>query len=392
MSWSFRLLLPALTLLAQVYWAVRIWSWVGRKLPGRFWARIVVAGCLLFLALPYMAIAFRSPLVWDFPGALGMFHRMASAVWLLGSVLGCVVMILFDLLRLGLRAILPRRTEAPVDYSRRQFVQTATAAVGLAPWVIVTYGVSAGRLRHVVERVPVFIPNLPEPFERFHILQLTDIHISEYMSARQIDRFVEAASEIEADLAVLTGDYLSWDQRGLDDCVAVLSRIASRNGIVGCLGNHEIYTDAQDRISRAFERSGVDILRDELRTLERENARLHVVGVDYQRVSRGYLKNVPGLLVPGETNLLLSHNPNVFPAATALGIELTLSGHTHGGQVHFEILDQEFAPSRILSPYVKGLYRAPKGQLYVSRGIGTTGPPIRLGAPPEITLLELRRA
>ena len=105
----------------------------------------------------------------------------------------------------------------------------------------------------------------------------------------------------------------------------------------------------------------------------------------------------------GMTNILLSHNPNSFNRAAELGIELSLAGHTHGGQVQVEILDHRLSPARFITNYIAGLYTRPmevgpaanpvrKSQLYVNRGLGTVGAPVRLGVPPEITLITLRRA
>jgi predicted MPP superfamily phosphohydrolase len=94
---------------------------------------------------------------------------------------------------------------------------------------------------------------------------------------------------------------------------------------------------------------------------------------------------------PGRVNILLSHNPDTFDRAAELGIDLSLAGHTHGGQARLEFVSPQLAPSRLVTPYVAGLFVKPGGQLYVNRGIGTIGIPIRIGAPPEITVFELTR-
>jgi uncharacterized protein len=113
--------------------------------------------------------------------------------------------------------------------------------------------------------------------------------------------------------------------------------------------------------------------------------------VDYQRFHRPYLRRAENLIVPGAFNLLLSHNPDVFPVAARKGFPLTLAGHTHGGQVRVEILGQDLNVARFFTPYIDGLYRQENAALFVSRGIGTIGLPARLGAPPEVALLKLCR-
>jgi uncharacterized protein len=119
---------------------------------------------------------------------------------------------------------------------------------------------------------------------------------------------------------------------------------------------------------------------------------LNVAGVDYQRSKREYLPGAERLVLPGAYNVLLSHNPDVFPVAVAKGYDLTLAGHTHGGQVSVEILNQSINAARFLTPFVYGLYRRGAAAEYVTRGIGTIGIPARIGAPPEIALVRLRKA
>jgi predicted MPP superfamily phosphohydrolase len=111
--------------------------------------------------------------------------------------------------------------------------------------------------------------------------------------------------------------------------------------------------------------------------------------VDYQRFNSHYLEGAEQLIAPGAVNILLSHNPDVFPVAAAKGYDLTIAGHTHGGQVNFELLHQNWNVARYFTPYVLGLYQEGKSSVYVSSGLGTIGVPMRLGAPPEISLIRL---
>jgi predicted MPP superfamily phosphohydrolase len=108
-----------------------------------------------------------------------------------------------------------------------------------------------------------------------------------------------------------------------------------------------------------------------------------------ERFVRTYLAGVENLVAPGMVNILMSHNPDTFDRAAELGIDLSLAGHTHGGQVALEFVSPEIAPSRLVTPYVAGWFQKPGGRLYVNRGIGTIGVPMRIGAPPEITVYEL---
>src|SRR6185369_16744231 len=134
-----------------------------------------------------------------------------------------------------------------------------------------------------------------------------------------------------------------------------------------------------------------DFLRRRARPLKFGSATLNVAGVDYESISerKRYLTGAERLIAPGAVNVLLSHNPYVFPASARKGFDLTLAGHTHGGQVTVEILHHSLNVARFLTPFVSGRYNLDSARLYVTRGIGTIGLPVRLGAPPEISLLKL---
>ena len=130
-------------------------------------------------------------------------------------------------------------------------------------------------------------------------------------------------------------------------------------------------------------------LRHQAVKLQFGSQSINLVGVDYQRRNARYLQNVQPLVDLTSFNLLLSHNPDVFPVAAAQGFDLTLSGHTHGGQINFEILGNNVNITDFFTPYTKGLYSQPTSSVYVTSGLGTIGMPVRLGAPPEITLIRL---
>jgi predicted MPP superfamily phosphohydrolase len=119
------------------------------------------------------------------------------------------------------------------------------------------------------------------------------------------------------------------------------------------------------------------------------DASINFAGVDYQQFGRPYLVGAQQYVAPGMVNILLSHNPDVFPIAARQGYDLTLAGHTHGGQVNFEILHKNVDIALAFTPYVRGFYKKGNSSIYVSSGIGTIGVPVRVGAPPEVSLIEL---
>jgi predicted MPP superfamily phosphohydrolase len=183
--------------------------------------------------------------------------------------------------------------------------------------------------------------------------------------------------------------------------VEALSGLKAPFGVFGCLGNHEIYTETEDSITRLFAAGGTRILRGDRAAINAGGSVLNLIGVDYEsrrgRVEapghsvREYLPGIEQLLLPDTVNILLSHNPNTFDRAAELGIDLSLGGHTHGGQLTLEFIHPSLSPSRLITPYVRGLFQKGESQLYVNRGIGTVDYPSRFGSRPEITLFELVR-
>jgi uncharacterized protein len=316
--------------------------------------------------------------------------------------------------------------ELVANPSRRYLFRTATAIAGAGPFLSAVYGFAAERLAYQVRRVDIPLPNLPAALEGLQIVQISDIHLSSYMPRNQVRRAVEMANDLGADLALATGDFITGVGDPIADCIDEVRRLRAPLGVWGCNGNHEIYAHAEDMAQWLFAQSGMKLLRQENAEIAFHGASFNLIGVDYQRERTPsgrrvqILAGVERLVRRDIPNILLSHNPNSFNRAAELGIELTLSGHTHGGQIQVEILDHRLSPARFITDYVAGLYQRPLftpapndraataslftknhtplfeskplASIYVNRGLGTVGAPVRLGVPPEITLLTLRRA
>jgi hypothetical protein len=417
------LLVLALVLLfkAQRFWFVRAW-----RLTGRVRAPLV-RGALRGVWFTALAAVVWPLAVWmlglprsRYPFAiLGMWLVSALFSWLgVQAVAG--VERAWNWLRARFSNVGANRRARPVTFepsvgrahrsvpththeqlanpSRRYLFQSTAVAVGIAPFAVSLYGYFGERLRYVVERVEIPIPDLPVALDGLRIVQLSDIHIGSYLPRQQVRRAVEMANELGAELAVVTGDFITGRGDPLEDCVEELAALRAPLGVWACNGNHEIYARCEARAADLFEQGGMRVLRQENAGIAHHGAALNLIGVDYQRTRAvdgppmPMLAGVRGLVRRDAVNILLSHNPNAFPKAAELGIQLTLAGHTHGGQVQVEILDHRLSPARFMTDFVAGHYRRGDASLYVNRGIGTVGTPVRFGAPPEITLLTLRRA
>jgi uncharacterized protein len=310
------------------------------------------------------------------------------------------------------------------DPGRRYFFRTATAAAGAAPFLTAMYGFAAERLNYQVRRIEIPVPNLTPALDGMKIVQLSDIHLSSYMSRAQVRRAVNMANDLGADLAVVTGDLVTGAGDPIADCVDEIRHLYAPLGTWGCNGNHEIYAHAEDTAAYLYAQAGMKLLRQSSAQVTFKGAKFNLIGVDYQREYNGrgqrqqMLAGIEPLVRRDMPNILLSHNPNSFNRAAELGIELSLAGHTHGGQIQVEILDHRLSPARFISDYIAGLYQrpmfapapheragsvvstsrkftpesSPMASIYVNRGLGTVGAPVRLGVPPEISLIVLRAA
>ncbi len=318
---------------------------------------------------------------------------LLTAGCLLYLMLGAAVLLLHGFLRL-----LHKPLNTVVNTGRRRLLSAAGGAVLATPFAVLGYGVLVERLDFRVREVDVPIPGLPADLEGLRIVQISDIHLSPFLSEKDLARVVDAANELRADVAAITGDLITQRGDPLDAAIRQLARLRANAGLYGCMGNHEQFARVQDYTEAAAARVGIRFLRRAAAPLRFGSATLNLAGLDYQSKAEKphYLRGAGRLLAPGAFNVLLQHNPDTFPAAAREGYNLLLAGHTHGGQVTIEILDESISPARFFTPYVYGLYPDPEGRpgtfAYVTRGIGTIAIPVRVGAPPEIALLRLRRA
>jgi len=383
----------ALVIWAQ--WSIASWMLAASARRGGPARKLILA----FLA--GIGLLLATGITFQFHGLVRFLHPNP---WLRGFVGGVVFLWLFNstgaFLIHRIWLLMQERVGAPdFDPKRRKLVSLAGSALAAAPFAMGGYGTFIERTNFHIREVDVPISNLPPDLQGLRILQLSDIHIGPFLSERDLARVVDESRNLRPHLATITGDLITMGGDPLDACLRQIARLRAEAGILGCMGNHEAYANAQGYTVEQGGKLGINFLRDRARTLKFGTATLNVAGVDYQSVSKraNYLTGVERFVAPGTVNLLLAHNPDVFPVAARKGFDLTLSGHTHGGQVTVEILNQYVNVARFFTPFVSGYYRLaqPSGSaasLYVTRGVGTIALPIRLGAPPEISLLKLTRA
>jgi len=239
-----------------------------------------------------------------------------------------------------------------------------------------------------LERVTVDLKRLPKKLDGLKIIHLSDTHHSPFTGLEHIARAVKIANRLRPDMFILTGDYVSHETRFIAPVAEVLGELKSEFGTFACLGNHDHWTDA-DLVTRRFRDNGMTVLINEGFRFEAHGASLWLAGVDDHMVGKTDLPSALRGSYPDEMKLLLAHNPLIFRQAVRLGVDLTLSGHTHGGQIKIRDDEKRLIRRRKLS---SGLHQRKNSQIYITRGIGTVVLPVRYQCPPEISLLQLRSA
>jgi hypothetical protein len=275
-----------------------------------------------------------------------------------------------------------------VDQSRRLFLARGAGLVaGAASASLVGYGLSSALGTPDLLRVPVALNRLDPALAGFRIAVVSDIHLSAILRRSHTERIVRMINESEPDLVAIVGDLADGTVADLGDAAAPLADLESREGTFFVTGNHEYFVDPDGWV-RELDRLGVHTLRNERTTITRGSAAFDLAGVtdvngrshddapDFDRALSGR--------TPDRPVVLMAHQPVQVSDAAKRGVDLQLSGHTHGGQLypfhHVVSLAQ---------PSLAGLSKVDDTWLYVTRGAGFWGPPVRVGAPPDITIVEL---
>ncbi|MFV0507024.1 MAG: metallophosphoesterase [Bacteroidales bacterium] len=307
------------------------------------------------------------------------------------------------------QAFAPKQRMA--DKGRRRFIAKAGVLAAFANFGLIASGALHERFNFKIQKVSVPIPNLPERFRGFKIVQISDVHLGTFgENYEDIARAVELINDEQADIVVHTGDMVNTFASEIsNEWCEVFRKIKAKRGVYAVLGNHDYghYANwdnkAQEEknfqdIVDGYGKCGFQLLRNESVIFERGQDKLALLGIDNWGKAHGFDQegNIEDALegVPNAINkILLSHNPDFWEynikENNTMNIDLTLSGHTHGMQSGVNFFGKTYSLSRFIYKYWKGLYTYNDKHLYVNVGLGCVGIPLRSGMPPEITVITI---
>lgn len=309
--------------------------------------------------------------------------------WLFGAfILLAALLFLKDIVALALGLL----RWAGVDMGRPLACACWNYGLGVLALVLGAIGVWQTVRLPEVKTVEIVSPRLPAAFDGFRIVQISDLHASRLLDAPWVESVVARASALNPDLVLLTGDLIDGrvDRRSAD--VSPLKKLHAKEGVYAILGNHEYYSNVAEW-TRAFDDLGLNMLINLRVAIDRGGEKLVLAGVSDPAASNfgAALPDIKTTLAGASRDdftVLMAHRPGSAPVNAEAGVDLQLSGHTHGGQ----IVGMHLLTRMANSGFVSGLYQVGDMQLYISNGTGLwAGFPLRLGRPSEITELILRR-
>ncbi len=340
---------------------------------------------------------------------IGLFLLIYIPKMILGSFL-----LLEDLARLfwaGTKVFKPKKPDSKYIPSRRKFISQSALAVAAVPFSSFLYGMVKGRYNYRVIREVVYFDDLPDEFDGFKLMQLSDIHCGSFDDPDKIQYGIDLINQQDFDLLVFTGDLVNNFASETDQWIETFSKIKQPQfGKYSILGNHDYgeYTDWSSEsdkqknfegIQAAHPKMGFRLLNNERVELNKGNSKIHILGVENWGKGRfskkGDLNKTAEGLNSNDFKILLSHDPSHWDLEGIQhpsNIQLTLSGHTHGMQFGVEIPGfLKWSPVQYVYQRWAGLYEEAGKYLYVNRGFGYHAYPGRVGIWPEITLIELKK-
>ena len=406
----FRIVISTLLLSIQLLLYLRAKKWLSQTLPDKHWVHRMVAGLFMVMNLAFLYVAIVRPRpnelspLFMYLAAYSFFLWHATTLFIgIVVVLGLLIRLPFALTSWMLKMIRPvqehlHRLKATTrfqefDNGRRTFLRRSMYGLTAVSLGGSAYGMFVGKKEHEITEAIFPLRNLYPSLHGFTIALISDIHSSFNMMKEDMEEYVQIVNALGCDMILVTGDFVNSTTEEVYPFAEAFSNLKAPFGIYGVMGNHDFFAPEPEVVAREVDACGVRLLRNDKTLITKNGGSFYLLGVDDvgnpRRAEEKFsvaLSNAT-LEVP---KVLMVHRPYFLQQAAEKGFDLVLSGHTHGGQIVLANFGKiVIAPASLASRYVWGKYSIGNTQMYVNRGIGTVGLPIRLNCPPEITRITL---
>jgi len=333
----------------------------------------------------------------------GHIPQMMISIWYLPKYPLAIFFICKDLISLCISLVKKVRKknehkehESIMSLQRRKVLHTIGASMSIIPFIATAQGVFHTIYNIEIKNIEIVLPGLHRNHDGLRLIQISDIHTGSYFGTQYLEEAIKVINSLKADIIAITGDYVNFDPEELLPFLPTLRKVSASIGVFGSLGNHDHYMTElkHSQLCEMIRSTGIDLLVNQAKVLTINNADLIIAGTDntgfnqkfgdLNRTYDGIPKELP--------SILMAHDPTYWKMEILdSGLaDITLSGHTHGGQIGIELLGEAYSPAQFVYEQWSGLYQEHDKYLYVNRGLGTVGPPIRIGIQPEITVITLR--
>ncbi len=397
-----------------VFQAFRV---IGQELPD-FWRKVIYSGYWSvtgLVLLGYFTYHFINPDI--YPRIFRTFLMVGIFIHYFAKTFALVFLVIDDIVRVGKWVVSLFDSHETIDTStdslkitRSEFLAKTAIIAGTIPLVSMTYGIISGAHDYRIRRKKLFLKNLPQSFDGLKIAQISDIHSGSFFNKTAVRGGVDMLLREKPDIIFFTGDLVNSQSNEINDYIDVFDKISAPLGVFSTTGNHD-YGDYRSWSSAKAKKNnfqdlieahkilGWDLLLNENRLLKVNGEQVAIIGVENWGAGRfskyGNINMAYQGAESASVKLLLSHDPSHWDAQIIPefpNIDVMFAGHTHGFQFGVELGNFKWSPSQYVYEQWAGLYQNKNQYLYVNRGYGFIGYPGRIGIPPEITIVELKKA
>jgi len=352
------------------------------------WVGLMVVYLLLLCAVPSAVRRVDTPVPTAFHAAVFLWHLFVLPVLIVVELFACTTRTLEKMLTR--KPVAVPMASAGVQPTRRQLLGgVAMAMPALATGALVSRAMRQIKSPPRVRRMEISLAQLPPQMDGMTIAHVTDTHVGKFTEPGMLLALADQVNSLRCDFVVVTGDLIDMSLSDLPATLDMVNRLDPRNGIIVCEGNHDLF-ESRHRFENRTRAAGVPLLVDESCLIDFRGSPVQFLGLKWEEGPESqFAENIATLrpqISPDAFPILLAHHPHAFDPAAEAGIPLTLSGHTHGGQIMFT---DRIGGGPASFRYWSGLYRKPGSALVVSNGVGSWFP-LRINAPAEIIQLTLR--